>query len=583
MKITKVVIRNFKCFREETFNLDDNVVIAGPNNSGKTTLLQAIASWSLALGRWRELNNYRRSGRGGAYAKAPVTRQAFYPVPLRAFDLLWHERNYRNNRIEIEVTSGAGCIPVEIESDSSEQVYVRPAKRVKPELLRNSDNFPKPVFVPAMTGLGIDEPVYRQPKIDQLLGQGKPGEVLRNLLAEISNDRDAWERLTSSIKSVFGYELLPPNTDGANIIAEYRHDAGGTGFDIAGAGSGFLQVLMLLTFLNNRQGTVLLMDEPDAHLHVILQDGIYSELKATARKSNSQLVIATHSEVVINAVEPRELYALLGRPQKLVDDRARATLIRSLSVLSNTDIMLAREKGRILYVEGHTDLDILRAWAHALNHRIKDFLKQPFWKPAVFETRLQAKGIKAQDHFEALLLVQDEIQGAQITDRDGNEDIPASQKAVDGKLLKLCWTRYEIESYLVHPAALARFVGKAAGRDAPLADVDAMKETMRKYLPGVVVDDPMGEHDSLKTTKARKVVLPPILDETGLYDLPYTRYADIAATMQPEEIHPEIIKILDAVADHFRETPVNSQYARAPRRSQPVEHPAQSADEIKTG
>lgn len=44
MRISKVVLRNFKRFEEETFRLDGNVILTGPNNSGKTTLLQAIAS-----------------------------------------------------------------------------------------------------------------------------------------------------------------------------------------------------------------------------------------------------------------------------------------------------------------------------------------------------------------------------------------------------------------------------------------------------------------------------------------------------------------------------------------------------------
>ena len=549
MKITKVAIRNFKRFREEIFNLDGNVIVAGPNNCGKTTLLQAIATWSLALARWRELNDYCRHG--GAYVKKPVARQEFYSVPLRAFDLLWNERNYKNRDIEIEVTCDAGCIPIEIKNDSSEQVYVRPSKEVAPDLLRNANGLPKPVFIPPMTGLGTEEPVYRQAKIEQLLGRGKPGDVLRNLLAEIGNDQDAWERLAQSIRSTFGYELLPPDVGGANIIAEYRHDPDGARFDVAGAGSGFLQVLMLFTFLSGLKGTVLLLDEPDAHLHVILQDNIYGELKRAAQKSNSQLIVATHSEVLINAVEPRELYALLDQPQKLANNDERASLIRSLSALSNVDIMLAREKGRILYVDGHTDLDILQAWATVLNHRIKGLLEQLFWKPAVFETRLQAKGIKAQEHFESLLLVQNEMLGVQIVDRDGNEDIPASQTAFGGRLLKLCWTRYEIESYLVHPAVLARFVRETVGGIVPLADVDAMKEVMRQHLPGAVVDGPMKDHELLKATKARKNILPVILEYAGLQGFHYTRYAEIAAVMQPDEIHPEITETLDAVADHL--------------------------------
>ncbi len=548
MNLTKVTIRNFKRFKEETFDLDGNVVVAGPNNSGKTTLLQAIATWSLALNRWRELNDYHRHG--GGYTRAPIARQAFYSVPLRAFDLLWNERSSRDS-IEIELTCGGTVVPVEIQSDSSEQVYVRPLPSMDPEWLRDPEHFPKPVFVPAMTGLNTEEPVYQQPKINQLLGQGKPGDVLRNLLAETNHNQSVWEQLTESIKKMFGYELLPPNTDGPNIVAEYRHQPNGARYDIASAGSGFLQVLMLLTFLNSRKGTVLLLDEPDAHLHVILQDVIYSELRTTAHKNDSQLIIATHSEIVINAVDPRELCAVLGKPRKLANDAERAQLIRSLSSLSNMDIMLALEHKKILYVEGHTDLDILRAWATVLDHPLLSFLKQPFWKPTVSEARTHAKGVRAQDHFESLLLAQPEMRGVQVSDRDGNENIPGNKMALNDTLLKLCWARYEIENYLVHPVVLARFIGEIIGSHAPLSNVDTMRDAMRKHLPGTVVDDPMGNHDVLVGTKMRKSILPEILKNAGLLGYPYTRYAEVAAVMQPDEIHPDITNTLDAIVKHF--------------------------------
>lgn len=546
MKISKVVIQNFKRFSDETFDLGGHVVVAGPNNSGKTTLLQAIATWSLALERWRQLNDYQRHG--GAYTRAPIARQAFHSVPLRAFDLLWHERS--GWLIQISITCDGINIPIEVQADTSEQVYVRPHKSVDPEWLRNPEHAPRSVFVPAMTGLTTEEPVYQQPKINQLLGQGKPGDVLRNLLVETHAKQDAWDALIQSICKMFNYELLPPNTDGPNIVTEYRQSERGARYDIASAGSGFLQVLMLMTFLNSRPGTVLLLDEPDAHLHVILQDSIYSELRTAAQKNNSQLVIATHSEVVINAVDPRELCALVGKPRKLADGSEKSALLRSLS-LSNMDIMLVLEKKNILYLEGHTDLRILQAWSNILDSRLQDFLEQPCWKPSVSETKTQGRGIKAQDHFEALLLAQENTRGAQLSDRDGKENIPDRQTAVDGKLLKLCWRRYEIENYLIHPAVLARFVGAIVGPAAPLADIDAMREEMRKHLPGAVVDEHSRHHDVLVSTKMRKSILPDILGAAGLLNFPYTRYAEIAAVMRPDEIHPEITEKLDAIADHF--------------------------------
>src|SRR4030066_1771384 len=115
--ITKVVIRRFKRFDEVTFNIPGHIVLAGPNNTGKTTLLQAIASWSLALERWKQLNDFNpRQG----YIKAPIARQAFSSVPLRSFDMLWYRRRYAGN-LKIEVTETDNRpIAMEFISDSPE-------------------------------------------------------------------------------------------------------------------------------------------------------------------------------------------------------------------------------------------------------------------------------------------------------------------------------------------------------------------------------------------------------------------------------------------------------------------------------
>ena len=144
MKIFKVVLRNFKRFEEETFHLGGHVVLAGPNNSGKTTLLQAIASWALALARWHELDDFQR--RNGGYTKKNIAREQFYPVPLRSFDMLWRDRKYKKNRIEIEVVTEVGSIPMEFQSDTDMQMYARPLKGADQDVLRESKYFPKLIF-----------------------------------------------------------------------------------------------------------------------------------------------------------------------------------------------------------------------------------------------------------------------------------------------------------------------------------------------------------------------------------------------------------------------------------------------------
>ena len=116
--ISAVTIRRFKVLEEVRCELNGmNMVLAGRNNMGKTTILQAIAAWSLAFQRWKELNDFQRHG--GYYTKAPIARQAFSAVPLRRFDLMWANRDYKGN-MEIEIRSTDGwAITMEFIADST--------------------------------------------------------------------------------------------------------------------------------------------------------------------------------------------------------------------------------------------------------------------------------------------------------------------------------------------------------------------------------------------------------------------------------------------------------------------------------
>ena len=546
--ISKVVIRRFKRFDNVTFELPGHIVFAGPNNTGKTTVLQAIAAWGLALNRWKQLNDFRRHGFG--YKKAPLARQAFSAVPLRAFDLLWNDRNYRG-AVEVEITClGGPRIGMQFIADSTEQIYVQPQRDTDHDALVR-DDLPDTIYVPPMTGLSTEELVYQRPKLDQLLGQSKSGEVIRNLLVEAHHSAEAWPALKESIQRLFGHELLPPDPSGADIVAEYKTRSSGKALDVASAGSGFQQVLMLLTFLHTRPASVLLIDEPDAHLHVILQDVIYSELHSVAVKQRSQLVIATHSEVIINSVDPRQLCMLLfDRPKPLESLAERTRLTSALKVLPQTDIMQALETPGVLYLEDYTDLNILREWARILNHPAYETLTTKlFWKKAVWEARDGGPGIKAREHYDALKLVK-ELPGLELLDGDAHPNI-TDTPIIGAGLQRLRWRRYEIESYLLHPDALARYVETTVGKDAAALHVADLRKYFEDNLPPAVVRDPLGDHAVLNSTKARTEILPPMLSAAGLPGIPYTEYHEIAAVMLPEEIHPEVREKLDGIQKAF--------------------------------
>ncbi len=52
--LTHLAVRNFKRFEAVEIELGSPVVFYGPNNSGETSAMQALALWDIGLRRWNE-------------------------------------------------------------------------------------------------------------------------------------------------------------------------------------------------------------------------------------------------------------------------------------------------------------------------------------------------------------------------------------------------------------------------------------------------------------------------------------------------------------------------------------------------
>lgn len=557
--IREIVLRRFKRFEEERFDLNGHVILAGLNNCGKTTVLQAVTAWALGLKRWRELNDFQRHG--GAYTRAPLARQAFSAVPLRSYDLLWKDRNYAGT-LEIEVSLVDGRrVTMEFHKDSTEQVYVRPEKGADPAVVRNLNL--EVIYVATVGGLSVEEPVYQADYIETLLGRQRPGDVIRNLLLQASRGAE-WDKLKAAVQRLFSVELLVPQTPGGQIVCEYRQDAGAPSFDILSAGSGFQQVVLLLACLSTRRGAVVLVDEPDAHLHVFLQDSIFSELHRAAAETKSQLVIATHSEVIFNSASPEQICVMLGHPRRLASTMDVQRLKQAVAVLQQSDLVAAFEAPGILYLEGYTDLNLLREWARVLQHPLKDYLdRTPFWRAKQPPGRPDSTEVPARNHFDALRLVNTEMSGVWLVDADGKRNVQPSQSAERAKLNRVIWTRYETESYLVHPAALSRFIDSQVGTGGAEAVRGFLQREFEIYA-GAGLGEPIADafianpaqpsqivERYLEETKARTHILGGILQEGGVHGMDYTLFSQIAAVMTPEEVHPEVVAKLNFIQQAF--------------------------------
>ena len=532
--IRKVIIQNIKKIARQEFEIPQYLVIAGPNNSGKTTVLQAIAAWSEVASQWRENNSDLVRERDGNYPTTNLNVLDFNSISLADFNHLWKDKDV-GSPASIRLHTDHWEVGFELLYKEGEVADARPTKDIKEDDLEEYLEKPLvPVYIPPFSQLEKEEAPLMPVAVNTRLASARGSSVLRNLLLAVSRDAQKWKKLQDVVESFFGYRLSPPSGGSDRILTRYQHSEQGQLYDLNSAASGFLQVLMVYASLLHKDAAVVLIDEPDAHLHILLQEKMYRDLSEYARSNKAQLIIATHSEQIINAARSENLRLLTSTGElKPVKDSKK--LIRTLR-LENTDIMLANTEPGILYVEGKTDMDILREWAKILGHPLLPFLESPFWR---LTAEKKGKNGFPLSHFEPMRLVVPKFRGFEL--RDG--DKRARGTSPEG-MKSCCWERCEIENYLIHPAAIMRFVKQNNGADAAKAEA-----YMKDQLPPAAYKPPFEHIDFLRDLKGKKFISD-LMQEAGI-DIKESDYYQIAAQMKEKEIHPEVSEKLDAIAEHF--------------------------------
>ena len=466
--LTRLRIKNFKRFGDADVELGPSVVFIGPNNSGKTTALQALALWDVGLRKWNE----RREGKTSPEKRPGVTinRRDLIAIPVPDANLLWrnlHVRDVRrtngrqetqNIRVDVIVdgiTEGkAWSCGFEFDYANEESFYCRPlrlsddkAPQRMPVPPEAADN--RFAFLPPMSGLAATEPKWEGGRINVLLGEGQTAQVLRNLCYQIYEQPDpkpAWKDVGRHIESLFGAQLQPPQfiKERGEITMTYR-DQSGCVLDLSSAGRGLQQTLLLLAHLYANPKTVLLLDEPDAHLEVLRQRQIYQLLTDVASQQGSQVIAASHSEVVLNEAANRDIViAFVGRPHRM-DDRGQQ-VVKALTDVGFDHYYQADLKGWVLYLEGSTDLAILRAFARILDHPAAQELERPF--AHYLTTNLPSR---AREHFFALQEARTDLVGVALFDR-------LERPLQSGTpLTEMMWQKREIENYLCQEDVLAAY------------------------------------------------------------------------------------------------------------------------------
>ncbi|WP_437284338.1 AAA family ATPase [Sorangium sp. So ce406] len=480
-KIRSLRLQRFRQFADTIVEVRDFNVLVGPNNCGKTTILHAIRAFFLLMhGHVR----FEGNSPDAVYHKRYLTG-AEEVAPTPDIKELWHQQR-AGKPLTISLT---------FDDDTTFGVSLR---QQFGQIHVSAENLPEGLtaasvasylatevaFIPGLVGVLVSEPYATAARRNALATQGRYSEIFRSSLHQLnSKDPTLLEQINTWLTGLFGVSVSAVEFDGdSDEYVTVKYKQGSSDFDVVSSGAGLQQVIQMLTYLYLKKPRILLIDEPDAHLHSKLQARLGDLFRRIATDLDAQVFLSTHSLDLIDTFSTNDVTVVDSSKKKLSPIGKNADLV---SVLVDADVVDVSALSRLLssrrlVVVEDKDQTILKSLDKACG--------SPLYSSKSSSYVLSARGVSNFRAVAELGKVLAGLTGTKfditfVQDRDGMPDfiVPAflasqQEEGVVPHLLE----RHEIENYLLEPellVAAAALVGTTiTAADATIAILAAAQE-----------------------------------------------------------------------------------------------------------
>lgn len=408
--IREIRLQRFKQFSDKTIRLGRRGVtfLAGANNSGKSSVLHAFAVWEFCRTILLAEKGLEAFLPGSKHAGVGLANDDFSPVLIPTLAHLWTNLAFHKKpddpdgytlrlRLVWEVEGNGNDRELEFSlSLANDRMFVKCTHSNLGEL----DQIPKAAYLPPFAGVTHREQRLPEAIRRRRVGEGLSGAVIRNILLDlwernqakrqelrgektkISNadlkhlrDNDPWELLQQALRSIFGAELKVHffNEEYHSYIKIEIIRGEVTGFrlkkypkykprDIMAEGSGLLQWIGVYALATNPEIDIVLLDEPDAHLHSSLKRQLITRLKFVATAGKKTVLVATHSSELLRTASPQEILEVSGQSKAkyLKEEQQKVALIEGLGSTYSPRVDAVKQSQRLFFAEGDGDVRILK-------------------------------------------------------------------------------------------------------------------------------------------------------------------------------------------------------------------------------
>lgn len=297
-KLQSVRIQRFKKIVDAPFDLTDINVLVGANNAGKSSVIQALHFGIGILQAIKLTQSFRR----GATSINPT--QLIYSPSDSTYSLGPGGKLMEDKEQAIEVqyslASGESCA-VQIRKGRNRNINVTVENTDVANRLASLEQ-PFSIFSPGLAGIAKSETYVSDGVLLRALARGDANLVLRNILYRL-NSKAEWDAFLRDLHDVFPamefkVEFIQDTDEHINVSVKTN----GERVPIELAGTGVLQATQILSYIHSFDPSIIVLDEPDSHLHPNNQRLLCALLRRIAEERETQVLLTTHSRHVVDAL-----------------------------------------------------------------------------------------------------------------------------------------------------------------------------------------------------------------------------------------------------------------------------------------
>jgi energy-coupling factor transporter ATP-binding protein EcfA2 len=382
MLISAVKIDSFKRIKQVEVALAEVTVLIGGNNCGKSSLLQGI---HLAI---TTLQSARSASLSSTKPSSTLGIDQFLYKPS-------NQPTRLNHRTDMTSKTGPEFIFTYRDSPSADpkdfKLTMRRGKNANiaitfehgnPFYERASDRSrPLSIFVPGLAGVALTEERRTDAIVSAGIAQGDANLYLRNVLLRLTLEPPKLDKFHSMINEVFPNLKISCSFDERiHTHIEILVEIDGTKVPLELVGAGTLQAIQLVAYATMYEPALLILDEPDAHLHASNQRLLAATVLKIAEQGNAKIILATHSRHIFDALTRSSLTEVVwlknGERQERKGNEDISILL-DLGALDSYEL-LRSDKCRVIVLTEDTKVDRLRRLLE-INGFPKDrYMVQPF-------------------------------------------------------------------------------------------------------------------------------------------------------------------------------------------------------------